>query len=73
MGTCDYELDARLSATFDPADRWNAVLLLDEADIFLEKRSPENLERNGLVSVFLRNLEYFRGILVLVANRVEIT
>lgn len=71
MGTCDHGLDARLSATFDLADRWNAILLLDEADIFLEKRSPQSLERNGLVSVFLRNLEYFRGILALTTNRVE--
>ncbi|KAI9770958.1 MAG: hypothetical protein M1840_002662 [Geoglossum simile] len=71
VGTCGYGLDARLSATFDLADRWNAILLIDEADIFLEKRSSQSLERNGLVSVFLRNLKYFQGILVLTTNRIE--
>lgn len=34
------------------------------------KRSGENLARNGLVSVFLRVLEYYQGILFLTSNRV---
>lgn len=29
---------------------WKAVLLIDEADVFLEKRSSQDLTRNGLVS-----------------------
>jgi SpoVK/Ycf46/Vps4 family AAA+-type ATPase len=49
----------------------NAILLLDEADVFLEQRSPDNLTRNGLVSVFLRKLEYYEGILFLTTNRVS--
>ncbi|KAI1114887.1 P-loop containing nucleoside triphosphate hydrolase protein [Nemania sp. NC0429] len=46
------------------------VVLLDEADVFLEQRSLEDLERNALVSVFLRILEYYEGILILTSNRV---
>jgi SpoVK/Ycf46/Vps4 family AAA+-type ATPase len=46
------------------------VVLLDEADIFLEQRSLEDLARNALVSVFLRVLEYYDGILILTSNRV---
>ncbi|KAF2738895.1 P-loop containing nucleoside triphosphate hydrolase protein [Polyplosphaeria fusca] len=49
---------------------WGAVLLLDEADVFLEERTPTDLQRNALVSVFLRTLEYFEGILILTSNRV---
>ena len=71
IGTCSHGLEDQLSAIFDLANHWNAILLLDEADVFLEKRSPQSLDRNGLVSVFLRNLEYFQGILVLTTNRVE--
>ena len=48
-----------------------SILLLDEADVFLERRSPENLTRNGLVSVFLRKLEYYEGIVFLTTNRVS--
>ncbi|KAK7953074.1 P-loop containing nucleoside triphosphate hydrolase protein [Apiospora saccharicola] len=46
------------------------LLLLDEADIFLEERSLSDLERNSLVSVFLRTLEYYEGVLILTSNRV---
>ncbi|KAL9087728.1 MAG: hypothetical protein Q9165_006495 [Trypethelium subeluteriae] len=51
---------------------WNCVLLLDEADVFLEERSMADLKRNSLVSVFLRILEYYDGILILTSNRVGI-
>jgi hypothetical protein len=44
---------------------------LDEADVFLEKRTTENLIRNSLVSVFLRKLEYCEGIMFLIINRVD--
>ena len=44
---------------------WNAVLLIDEADIFREKRTPRDIERNALVAIFLRRLEYYQGVLFL--------
>ena len=47
-----------------------AVVLLDEADVFLEERGLADLQRNALVSVFLRILEYNVGILILTSNRV---
>ena len=34
--------------------KWKAILLLDEADVFLEQRTTHNLERNKLVSSKLR-------------------
>ncbi|CAK7226967.1 hypothetical protein SEUCBS140593_006420 [Sporothrix eucalyptigena] len=52
-------------------ERYGALVLLDEADVFLEARKATDLRRNGLVSVFLRALEYFRGVLFLTTNRVQ--
>ncbi|KFY06830.1 hypothetical protein V492_07707 [Pseudogymnoascus sp. VKM F-4246] len=49
---------------------WGCVVLLDEADVFLEQRKISDLQRNALVSVFLRVLEYYDGILILTSNRV---
>jgi SpoVK/Ycf46/Vps4 family AAA+-type ATPase len=49
---------------------WGCVVLLDEADVFLEERQTTDLARNALVSVFLRVLEYYDGILILTSNRV---
>ncbi|KAL2004777.1 hypothetical protein VTN00DRAFT_3305 [Thermoascus crustaceus] len=51
--------------------KWGALLLLDEADVFLEARSSSDLARNELVSIFLRLFEYYEGILFLTTNRVE--
>lgn len=48
------------------------MVLLDEADVFLEQRKLDSLERNALVSVFLRVLEYYDGIMILTSNRVGI-
>ncbi|KAI3321547.1 P-loop containing nucleoside triphosphate hydrolase protein [Xylariaceae sp. AK1471] len=55
------------------ATLWKAVVLLDEADVFLEMREEKagNAERNSLVAVFLKELEYFSGIIFLTTNRVE--
>ena len=47
------------------------MLLVDECDVFLEKRSPADLARNKLVAVFLRLLEYYQGVMFLTTNRVE--
>ncbi|KAK3367802.1 hypothetical protein B0H63DRAFT_442499 [Podospora didyma] len=52
------------------AQKWKCVLLLDEADVFLAKREKGDLVRNSLVSVFLRVLEYYSGVIILTTNRV---
>ncbi|KAK4231733.1 hypothetical protein QBC38DRAFT_439752 [Podospora fimiseda] len=52
-------------------ERFGALVLLDEADVYLEQRRTRDLKRNGLVSVFLRALEYYKGVLFLTTNRVE--
>lgn len=49
---------------------WNAVLLFDEADVFLESRAHGDIDRNSLVSVFLRALEYYQGLMFLTTNRI---
>lgn len=62
------------------------MVLLDEADVFLEERSSHDPKQNAIVSskrgfpfivlvaysniVFLRVLEYYDGILILTTNRV---
>ncbi|CAM1504720.1 Fc.00g023110.m01.CDS01 [Cosmosporella sp. VM-42] len=49
---------------------WDCVVLLDEADVFLEERTGADQKQNAFVSVFLRVLEYYDGILILTTNRV---
>lgn len=71
LGLDSSRIESSLSNVLEMSTRWNAVLLLDEADVFLVQRSSHDLERNKLVSIFLRILEYYKGILFLTSNRVE--
>ena len=57
LGTDPSTLDSKLTGILHVAAKWKAVVLIDEADVFLEERSTANLERNAMVAVFLRQLE----------------
>ncbi|KAF9885226.1 hypothetical protein FE257_000586 [Aspergillus nanangensis] len=70
IGTTAYEAEEKLEVFCKLAHRWRCVLLLDEADVFLAKRERGDIKRNSLVSVFLRVLEYFSGVIILTTNRV---
>lgn len=63
-------VETKLRRWFTIAHRWDAVLLLDEADIYFESRQTQDLERNNLVASFLRAIEYYDGILFLTTNRI---
>ncbi|KAF0470661.1 P-loop containing nucleoside triphosphate hydrolase protein [Gigaspora margarita] len=69
LGMDPVTLEDNLSKTLEIGYTWNAILLLDEADIYLERRSTSDLKRNMMVCVFLRLLEYYKGILFLTTNR----
>ena len=69
LGTSPSELEKALQRILGLAARWDAVLLIDEADVFMEKRDANNIQRNALVAVFLRLLEYYNGIMFLTTNR----
>ncbi|KAK1983518.1 ATPase [Colletotrichum cereale] len=70
IGTKAEEVEKYLDVVLLLGKTWGCVVLLDEADVFLEERTLKDLERNALVSVFLRVLEYYDGILILTSNRV---
>ena len=61
--------DDDLTKTFRQAARWGAVLLIDECDMYLERRNDESPARNHVVSRFLRELEYYPSLLFLTTNR----
>ncbi|KAJ4153249.1 hypothetical protein LMH87_009745 [Akanthomyces muscarius] len=71
LGTDMETVERHLKRVLELAMTWKAVLLIDEADVFLERRSSHDLARNGIVSIFLRVLEYYAGIMFLTTNRVQ--
>ncbi|MDX1810926.1 MAG: ATP-binding protein [Gammaproteobacteria bacterium] len=64
------EMEKALKDTLTRAQRWGAVMLIDEADVYI-KRRDDNIASNAVVGVFLRVLEYFNGLLFLTTNRVD--
>ncbi|KLU91841.1 hypothetical protein MAPG_10790 [Magnaporthiopsis poae ATCC 64411] len=71
LGSDLAKVEANVGRIFRLVKRWKAILLIDEADVFLEKRSPGDLIRNSFVSALLRTLEYFDGIMFMTTNRFD--
>lgn len=71
LGTNPVELEDELHKVFARAQRWNAILLIDEADVYVAARGA-NLMQNAIVGVLLRVLEYYRGVMFLTTNRIDI-
>ena len=97
LGETAAEVEESLEQVLELTSKWNAILLLDECDMFLEARSTADIRRNRLVSgeflirspqlydchcptkilnrpprsVFLRQLEYYRGVMFLTSNRIN--
>ncbi|UDD60856.1 hypothetical protein AFCA_008243 [Aspergillus flavus] len=71
LGETAVEVEEALEQVLELTSKWNAILLLDECDMFLEARSTSDIHRNRLVSIFLRQIEYYRGVMFLTSNRIS--
>ncbi|KAL1515773.1 hypothetical protein AB1Y20_002389 [Prymnesium parvum] len=71
LGTTPQTLESNLQDVLDLCVPWGALVLIDEAEMLLERRSKSEILRNAMVCVMLRLLEYFQGVLFLTSNRVE--
>jgi len=67
-------MSAELKRLLTYASTWEAIVLIDEADVFLEQRKsgPDQFGQNNLVAISLQELEYFHGILFLTSNHVSV-
>lgn len=63
-------METALKEVLTRAQRWGAVMLIDEADVYIRRRD-DNIATNAVVGVFLRVLEYFNGLLFLTTNRID--
>lgn len=68
LGVGPDTVEKNLRTIFECVSRWDCILLLDEADVFVGERGA-NLNQNAIVSVFLRVLEYFTGLMFMTTNR----
>lgn len=70
LGTNPDVVEMEMETIIDYARRWNAIVMLDEADIFVETRETSNIMRNAMVGTFLKFLEYNENIMFLTTNRI---
>jgi hypothetical protein len=70
LGINAESVEEALKEALDNSKRWRAVLLIDEADVFVSARGGD-LGKNAVIGVFLRVLEYYDGLLFLTTNRVD--
>jgi hypothetical protein len=70
LGLSVAAMEGALKDALTRAQRWGAVMLIDEADVYI-KRRDDDMTMNAVVGVFLRVLEYFNGLLFLTTNRID--
>ena len=68
LGTSPSKVEEQLKEVLQRAERWGAILLIDEADVYVHERGTD-IDQNAIVGVFLRVLEYYRGVLFMTTNR----
>lgn len=67
LGISPPEVEENLRDALLRARRWNAVLLINEADVFVRARGSDIIQ-NAIVGVFLRLLENLSGVCFLTTN-----
>lgn len=68
LGVKPDHMEENLSRVFRRVEAWDAVLLLDEGDVLMARRGND-LQKNAIVAVFLRLLDYYRGVMFITSNR----
>jgi AAA+ superfamily predicted ATPase len=68
LGVDASAVEPRLRTYLEIASIWGCIVLIDEADIFLGRRSVYNIFSNALVGAFLKVLERHRSPIFLTTN-----
>jgi len=71
LGSDSHTLEKKLNSIIELAHSWNAIILIDECDIFMESRNTSDVVRNAMVAIFLRLLERHQGVMFLTTNRIN--
>ena len=71
LGSTPEDIDQNIANIMGLCERWDAILLLDEADVYIKQRTDDQLDRNTVVAVFLRVLERYTGTMFLTSNNID--
>jgi SpoVK/Ycf46/Vps4 family AAA+-type ATPase len=70
LGQTPSTVDANLHLFLECAERWRAVLVMENADVILEQRMTGSMVHNSVVMTFQRALENYTGVIILTTTRV---
>ena len=70
LGTSPDNIEKQLYDVLRRGSRWNAVVLLDEADVYIDERGG-NIQQNAVVAAFLRVLENHTATIFMTTNRID--
>lgn len=71
LGIEPADIEKKLKKVLDRAQRWKAVFLMDEADVYIRSRGTE-VQHNAIVGVMLRVIEYYSGLMFMTTNLSDI-
>lgn len=71
LGVRPEELEKALDNVMRVANSWDAIILLDEVDVFAVKRDGASIERNAMTAIFLRMLERYSGVMFMTTNLLD--
>ena len=70
LGIDSKTIERSLELFLARGSRWNAVVLLDEADVYIYERGTD-LQQNAIVAAFLRILEHHTATIFMTTNRLD--
>ena len=70
LGTSPDDIELKLQQVLRRGSRWNAVVLLDEADVYINERGGD-IKQNAVVAAFLRVLENHTATIFMTTNRLD--
>ena len=62
-------MEVQLSHVFQTANHWNALIFLNEVDVYLKQCLKHDIICNKLILIFLHKIEYYKGIMFLIMNK----
>ncbi|KAF2963821.1 hypothetical protein GQX73_g9767 [Xylaria multiplex] len=71
LGARAYRIKRVLSSIVSLATRWNAIILIENVDAYLEPRSRNPLRHSNFITAFLKRLKSHNGVVFLTTAHVE--
>ena len=70
LGATGDVIGSNLAVYLKLAQLWGAIFVIEDADVIFERRSTRDMIRNAIVTICLRTIENYSGVLLLTTTRI---